>query len=53
MNQGAHVPFRWGVRFDDGEVTADTSGGANFNAAENYAAGGTIGFNMNWFQLPC
>ena len=41
------------MRFDDGEVTADTSGGANLNAAENYAAGGTIGFNMNWFQLPC
>ena len=43
------------MRFDDGEVTADTSAvpATNLNAAENYAAGGMIGFNMNWYQVAC
>jgi len=40
------------VRFDDGEVTVNPSAGA-FNGAENYVAGGMIGFNMNWFQVAC
>ena len=43
------------MRFDDGEVTDDTSPSpaTNLNAAENFDKGGMIGFNMNWFQVAC
>ena len=39
------------MRFDDGEVTGATI--SDFTTTENYAAGGMIGFNMNWFQVAC
>ena len=48
---GAHVPFRWGVHFDDGEAVAASAGA--LDTAENADGGGMIGFNMNWFLKAC
>ncbi|XP_023330828.1 uncharacterized protein LOC111703186 [Eurytemora carolleeae] len=45
-----HVPFRWGVRFNDGETTVAS---AALNTGENVALGGMSGFDMNWFLRAC
>ena len=49
ISTGARLPFKWRVRFDEGEVT-NQPGTDDFTTRENFAEGGMIGFYMDWFQ---